>query len=71
MGAHDIHPDHDAAQLRLFISHLLADVRALEHMLATGIIESGVHRIGAEQELFLVDAAWRPAPIALEILRAA
>ena len=42
MGAQDIHPDHDAAQLRSFISHLLADVRALEHMLATGIIESGV-----------------------------
>ena len=37
-------------------------------MLDTGLIESGVHRIGAEQELFLVDAAWHPAPRALDIL---
>lgn len=68
MGTQDVHRDEDATQLRLFISHLLRDIRALEHMLATGMIESGVHRIGAEQELFLVDAAWRPAPLALEIL---
>jgi hypothetical protein len=69
MGAQDVHrDDNDAAQLRLFISHLLRDVGALEHMLAVGMIESGVHRIGAEQEIFLVNAAWRPALLTLEIL---
>ena len=32
------------------------------------MIESNVRRIGAEQELFLVNAAWRPAPVAMEVL---
>jgi CBS domain-containing protein/gamma-glutamyl:cysteine ligase YbdK (ATP-grasp superfamily) len=31
-------------------------------------IESDVSRIGAEQELFIVDADWMPAPLALELL---
>ncbi len=33
---------------------LLDDLRALEMMLEEGRIESGVRRIGAEQEMFLV-----------------
>ena len=59
MGIQDGHHDNNAAQRRSFVSHLLHDVQALEHMLAEGMIESGVHRIGAEQELFLVDGARR------------
>ena len=68
MGNQDVLRDTDSGQLRRFIAHLLRDIHALEHMLDTGLIESGVHRIGAEQELFLVDAAWHPAPCALDIL---
>ena len=68
MGNQDVLRDTDSGQLRRFIAHLLRDIHALEHMLDTGLIESGVHRIGAEQELFLVDAAWHPAPRALDIL---
>ena len=70
MGTQDVTGDLDAANLRLFIKHLLDDLRALEAMIAGGAIESGVRRIGAEQELFLVDRAWRPAPLAMEILAA-
>jgi CBS domain-containing protein/gamma-glutamyl:cysteine ligase YbdK (ATP-grasp superfamily) len=47
---------------------LLDDVRALEHMIRTGMIESGVRRIGAEQELFLVDREFRAAPKVMEVL---
>jgi len=47
---------------------LLADLVALERMLEDGQIESGVRRIGAEQEMFLVDRQLRPAPVALEVL---
>ena len=68
MGSQDVQRDEDAAELRSFISHLLRDVQALERMLDEGMIESGVHRIGAEQELFLVDAARRPAMLAMELL---
>ena len=68
MGSQDVQRDKDAAELRSFITHLLRDVQALDRMLAQGMIESGVHRIGAEQELFLVDAARRPAMLAMELL---
>ncbi len=68
MGEHDIADSHDAEQQRNFMRALLEDVRALERMIEEGHIESGIRRIGAEQELFLVDAGMRPACIAEEVL---
>ena len=68
MGAQDVDREHDAVQRRFFITRLLHDIQALEAMITRGMIESDVRRIGAEQELFLVDQAWRPDPTALEIL---
>ena len=47
---------------------LLNEVRALEEMLAAGMFESGIRRIGAEQEMFLVDQANRPALTAMQVL---
>jgi CBS domain-containing protein/gamma-glutamylcysteine synthetase len=55
-------------QTRAFSKALLRDLRALERMLSEERIESGVRRIGAEQEMFLVNEGWRPAPGALEVL---
>ena len=55
---------------RQFMHALLRDLHALERMLAEGRIEAGVRRIGAEQEMFLVDRSWQPAPVALEMLDA-
>ncbi len=37
-------------------------------MIAENRFERGVRRIGAEQEMFLVDKGWRPAPRAREVL---
>ena len=67
-GEHVVSGNADVEQLRVFMKHLLKDLRALEHMIAEGMIESGVRRIGVEQEMFLVDRAWRPAPVACEVL---
>jgi CBS domain-containing protein len=53
---------------RQFMRRLLNELRALEQMIRDGMIESGVRRIGAEQEMFLVDRGWRPAPAALQML---
>jgi CBS domain-containing protein len=53
---------------RAFTKALLRDLRALEQMLKDGMIESGVRRIGAEQEAFLINHGWRPAPVSLEVL---
>lgn len=68
MGEQKVSDILDAGARRRFTQRLLADLRALEILLEEGAIESGVHRLGAEQELFLVDSGWRPAPLALELL---
>lgn len=68
MGEKDIRIELDSSELRVFTQALLRDVRALEQLLQGDQIESGVRRIGLEQELFLVDDMWRPAPIAVEAL---
>lgn len=70
MGQHDTSLTADSEELREFSKKLLQDLRALEQMLAQGKVESGVQRIGAEQELFLVDQTWRPATNNLELLEA-
>ena len=67
MGTHDV-KELDSQNLRAFTQKLLADLRALELMLKSGLIETGVRRIGAEQELFLIDRNWGPAPLAMEML---
>ncbi len=54
--------------IRAFTKALLKDLQALERMLDEGLIESGVRRFGCEQEMFLVNEAWRPAPVAMEVL---
>jgi len=68
MGDQDVRQQTEIEERRLFLQHLLRDVQAMERMLESGVIESGVRRIGAEQELFLVDETWRPAPNAPKIL---
>ncbi len=68
MGEQNVRHATEVAELRRFLKRLLRDVKAMEHMLEHGLIESGVRRIGAEQELFLVDDTWRPAPLATEVL---
>jgi len=68
MGDLEIHEQQDNAGMRSFMRALLEDVRALERMIEGDLFESGVRRIGAEQEMFLVDRALRPANRALAIL---
>ena len=53
---------------RQFTKALLRDLRALQQMLDEGCFETGIRRLGAEQEMFLVNEAYRPASTALEIL---
>ena len=52
-----------------FVRHLLRDVRALEYMLNNDWFESDITRIGAEQEMCLVDIdSLTPATIGPEVL---
>lgn len=54
---------------RLFMQHLLKDVQALELMLQQQKFETGVSRIGAEQEFFLVGQDMEPASRSQEVLQ--
>lgn len=55
---------------RQFAAQLLGDVQALDIMQKEGMFESGVRRIGAEQEFCLVDDRFRPSLLGPEILQA-
>ena len=68
MGEHDVHSGDDAKKRRQFTKALLDDLQALTRIVDAGAIESGVRRVGAEQEMFLVDRTMDPAPIAQKML---
>jgi CBS domain-containing protein len=64
----DVDGKLDGERQREFMSAILADLRALERMIKERKFESGVRRIGAEQEMFLIDDQWRPARGVLQLL---
>ena len=70
MGQHNVDELPDEAELRAFSKAVLDDLEALEQMLAERRFERDVVRIGAEQEMFLVDEALHPAGVAPRILAA-
>lgn len=69
MGEHNVNPDNSKAGQQAFMRSLLEEVRVLDLMISRGMIESGIRRIGAEQEMFIVDRAFSPANRAPEILQ--
>ena len=68
MGEHRVEQQVDEQKAQAFMRALLEDLRALAFMLEDNRVESGVTRIGAEQEMFLIDQDLRPAPVSLEVL---
>lgn len=64
----DVDGQLEGQRQRDFTSAVLADLRALERMLAEERFESGIRRIGAEQEMFLIDKTWGPANGVLKLL---
>jgi CBS domain-containing protein len=54
--------------LNQFTQKLLQDVKALEKMLSSGYFKSGKPKIGAEQEICLIDEHFKPAPRVMELL---
>ena len=68
MGVHQIDQSSGGSDHRASTRGVLNDLRALELMIDRGMFEEGVTRIGAEQELALVDDANQPAPMGPEVL---
>jgi CBS domain-containing protein len=68
VGDHSVDEGSDEERRHRFTKALLDDLEALQAILDGGHIESGIRRIGAEQEMFLVDGDCDPAPMSPEIL---
>ncbi len=71
MGDKKVDRGYDDAKVRAFTLAVLNDLHALQQMLDGGMFEEDARRIGAEQEMFLVDSAMRPAPLVTEIIKEA
>jgi CBS domain-containing protein/gamma-glutamylcysteine synthetase len=68
MGEQKVHLPNDKEELRAFIRSLLDDVHALEKMLKSDWFEEDITRIGAEQEMVLIDNNQKPASVALKAM---
>lgn len=68
MGDQDITRQPHDDERRAFMKSLLNEVRAMAYMLDNQQFETGIRRIGAEQEMFLVDRSHLPSWRALETL---
>ena len=68
MGDKKVTSEYGEREMREFTLAVLSDLDALEQMLDGGMIESGIRRIGAEQEMFLVDRSLHPAPLVCEVI---
>lgn len=68
MGEQKLSLAKDPDSRKRFLKHLLHDVEAIERMLINGQFESGVSRIGAEQEFCLVDKYYKPSLNSLQVL---
>lgn len=71
MGDKLVSMESDESRMRHFTKAVLNDLQALETMIAANKMEVDVLRIGAEQEMFLIDSAMRPSPCVLEVLERA
>jgi CBS domain-containing protein/gamma-glutamylcysteine synthetase len=69
MGESKVKIVRDKKQMQNFVRQLLNDVKALEYMLDNDWFESNITRIGAEQEMCLVDKdTFKPANINMQVL---
>jgi CBS domain-containing protein len=70
VGEHSVE-QYSEEKSQAFMRALLNDLRALAFMLEEGLVERGVQRLGAEQEMFLIDREMRPAPLSIQVLEKA
>lgn len=69
MGEQRVSQLSDNRHMNKFIKMLLDDVEAMSIMLKGGHFEDDIVRIGAEQEMVLVDkASYKPAPVAIQAM---
>ena len=68
MGEQNVNSKMDQERRKIFMRNLFNDIKALEVMIDRDMMEKDITRIGAEQELCLIDKHFRPAPKSMDIL---
>ncbi|MBK7608391.1 MAG: CBS domain-containing protein [Saprospiraceae bacterium] len=69
MGENKVNKPTNPRELQKFTRSLLQDIKSLDYMLQNNWFEKGIHRIGAEQEMVLIDIQnYRPDPINIEVI---
>jgi len=68
MGSQSVKAIVSLKERKEFLYHLLNDMKALEMMIKNDVFEKDIQRIGAEQELCLVDKNFLPSNNALKVL---
>lgn len=69
MGSPSVKAIESLSERKDFLYHLLNDVKALDIMIEKNLFEKGIQRIGAEQELCLIDKNFQPSRNALKVLK--
>jgi CBS domain-containing protein len=70
MGEQKVSIAKDQDELQTFIRHLLEDLQALEYMIDNDWFETDIIRIGAEQEMCIVDnKTFKPAKINMKVIQ--
>lgn len=69
MGDLNVHSVRSKQEQQQFVRFLIKDIKAMERMLHDGWFETDPMRIGAEQEICLVDRYFKPIHINLQALR--
>ncbi|WP_299672868.1 CBS domain-containing protein [uncultured Polaribacter sp.] len=69
MGSQSVTAIKTQKDRKEFVRHLLNDIEAFEFMIENNLFETGIQRVGAEQELCIVDKDYRPSTNALKILK--
>ena len=70
MGEMIMKRSRDLTERMTFVQHLIDDIKALELLLEQGRFEDDIVRIGAEQELCLINGEYRPYGVNLKVLEA-
>ena len=70
MGEQRVSILNDQSQMQQFVKRLLDDLKSFQYMLDHDYFETDTIRIGAEQEMVLIDKkTYKPAPVAMEVLK--
>ncbi|MBT28251.1 MAG: CBS domain-containing protein [Thalassobius sp.] len=69
MGVKGVRVARTQEELNGFTRNLLKDVQALERMLNEDLFDKEEIKIGAEQEICLIDENFKPAPRSMELLK--